>query len=224
MAYRRKKTYRRKKKSSSTGTAIVGPGTSPVPKRMMVKMRYCDNLTLDPTTGAVAVHRYCANGVYDPDQSGVGHQPLGHDQWSQFYERYTVVGSKITATFVNTASGATAPSVCGIAITENSSFTPTLSELRERGNNVWKYVNTGTGSKPTTIQKTCSVKRWKGIKDLLSEQDYSGLCTTSNPAEQLHYQVFCAAGGNAVDAAYHIVNIMIEYIVCYHTPIQVNGS
>lgn len=209
----------------STGTAISGPSTSPVPKRMVAKLRYCDNLQLNPTTGSLAVHRFCANGIYDPDQSGVGHQPMGHDQWSAFYERYTVIGSKMTATFSNQASGGTANTICGIAITENSSFTPSLTELRERGNTAWTYVGSaGSGDAIKQVSKACSPKRWKGVKNLLTEEDYSGLCTTSNPSEQLHYQVFVAAQDSAIDPAVHDVSIMIEYTVVYHTPIQVNGS
>ena len=30
------------------------------------------------------------NSIFDPDLSGTGHQPLGHDQWATFYNRYRV--------------------------------------------------------------------------------------------------------------------------------------
>lgn len=41
------------------------------------------------------------NSIYDPDGTGIGHQPLGYDQWSQFYGRYRVIGAKYRITISN---------------------------------------------------------------------------------------------------------------------------
>lgn len=44
------------------------------------------------------------NSLFDPDRSGVGHQPYCFDQWASFYNRYRVYGCKYTVTFINTLS------------------------------------------------------------------------------------------------------------------------
>ena len=39
------------------------------------------------------------NSLFDPDFTGTGHQPYYFDQFATIYQRYTVIGSKLTATF-----------------------------------------------------------------------------------------------------------------------------
>lgn len=50
--------------------------------------------------GALGVfdYRFNLNSIFDPDNTGGGHQPLGHDQWNAFYGRYRVDKVKVTAT------------------------------------------------------------------------------------------------------------------------------
>jgi len=220
-----KRKYRRKKRSYGTGTAIAGASTTPVPKRMLVKARYCDAIVLNAPNSGTAHHTFCANGIFDPDQTGTGHQPLGHDQWSQFYEKYTVLGSKITAEFISAENGSTAVGTVGISLTENTAFSPSLTELRERGDNCWGMLGSFDGKNASRkLSKTCSVKKWKGIKNLLNEDRLMGECTSANPAEQLHFQVWQSAVRGTDDPGACEVLITLEYIIMYHTPIQVSGS
>lgn len=36
------------------------------------------------------------NSLYDPDQTGTGHQPMAHDQWATLYKKYRVQAVKVT--------------------------------------------------------------------------------------------------------------------------------
>ena len=41
------------------------------------------------------------NSLFDPNLSGLGHQPRGFDQLMAVYEKYTVVAAKITVCYVS---------------------------------------------------------------------------------------------------------------------------
>lgn len=45
--------------------------------------------------------------MYDPDLTGTGHQPTGHDQWANFYKRYLVFGSKCKIKVIQNSTGTT---------------------------------------------------------------------------------------------------------------------
>ena len=49
------------------------------------RLKYCQEVSLNPTVGAVASADFAANGLYDPYLSGVGHQPMGFDQLMTFF-------------------------------------------------------------------------------------------------------------------------------------------
>lgn len=60
------------------------------PREMKVRLDYSEliNITL---TGSVAYdYLFNLNSIHDPNRSGTGHQPQGHDQWNQLYGRYRV--------------------------------------------------------------------------------------------------------------------------------------
>lgn len=60
-----------------------------------VKLKYANFTTIAVTGTTPGVLRFRGNSIYDPDQSGIGNQPLAFDQWAAFYKQYYVAGSKI---------------------------------------------------------------------------------------------------------------------------------
>lgn len=75
---------------------------------LVTTLRYSTNISLDPkpenlgSTGS-NVWQFSANGCYDPDTTGLGHQPMYFDNYSAVYNQYRVLKSEITVTVVNTA-------------------------------------------------------------------------------------------------------------------------
>jgi hypothetical protein len=55
-------------------------------------MPYSAQGTLTLPAGARADQQFRLNSIFDPDYTGVGHQPLAHDQWALFYNHYVVTG------------------------------------------------------------------------------------------------------------------------------------
>lgn len=38
-----------------------------MPSKKLVRLRYCDEIALDPVAGGIATYNFSANGMYDPD-------------------------------------------------------------------------------------------------------------------------------------------------------------
>lgn len=60
------------------------------PKSMKVCMKYSTHIALTNSAGLSADQVFRLNSIFDPDFTGSGHQPQGHDQWNFLYARYRV--------------------------------------------------------------------------------------------------------------------------------------
>lgn len=84
-----------------------GPGTVTavkalaIPDRMLLKLPYYEAIKWSGNTSAY--YDWNLNSIYDPNRSGVGHQPLGFDQWGKFYNRYRVYGVTVRFSATNLA-------------------------------------------------------------------------------------------------------------------------
>lgn len=200
----------------STPTMVVKLRKPAFPTKSKRHLLYYDNPSINPgAAGAAATHVFSCNGLYDPNITGTGHQPLGFDQLTPLYDKYTVIGAKITITFANTDS--TYAQFGGVFITRNSATEIDPTKIIENGKG--KYVRLGPAgldSSQATITMTCPVAKFLGISKILSEDDCSG-DSTSNPAQECYFHVW-AAPGISVDAAPVNLNVLIEYIAVFTEP------
>lgn len=95
------KRYRRRlpkypRKGKGRKTVVVNRALQPIPQRYICKMKYSQTFTLNNTTATG--YRFNLNSIYDPDRSGVGHQPYGHDTLQTLYNRYRVVSCSYVIT------------------------------------------------------------------------------------------------------------------------------
>lgn len=69
------------------------------PDELCVPLVYAQRNT---QSGVVtAEQQFNLNSCFDPDRTGIGHQPLGFDQWSAFYNRYRVDKVDFECDFIN---------------------------------------------------------------------------------------------------------------------------
>lgn len=61
----------------------------PIPARQIVKMKYAETFTTNVSNAYN--YNYNLNSIFDPNRTGVGHQPYGHDQLATLYNRYRVI-------------------------------------------------------------------------------------------------------------------------------------
>lgn len=67
-------------------------GISPMPSHKYVQLKYVERVTVGATTGGIigGTADFTINGLFDPNITGVGHQPMGFDQWAALYNMYKV--------------------------------------------------------------------------------------------------------------------------------------
>jgi len=71
---------------------------NPFPQRMYQTLRYCETISLysDNITGATgSAITFALNDIFDPNNSGAGHQPHGYDQMTPIYNMWTVYSAQV---------------------------------------------------------------------------------------------------------------------------------
>lgn len=194
-----------------TGGYLWGPRNSylsqyfdPFPAKGNYVLRYSDQITLNPTAGATSSYFFHANSIFDPDASGVGHQPYGHDTLQTIYKDYVV--DKAVITLIPTQFGNT---VCtyGLRTTDDGVGASFHLPRETKGA---KLATTAVGARPLTI--SCSYDR---LKMWPFEKDTSA-AFGANPAVDAFFQVFMQGPNGTTDpgSVDFIVNITY-YVTCF---------
>lgn len=103
---KRKSRKRRSRRRVGRRGRINRAHGSLLPERMTVTHRFSQEFDMtDSTTGSTNLYRL--NSLYDPDQTGVGHQPILRDQMTLLYNRYRVTKAVVTVRTVVYREGTT---------------------------------------------------------------------------------------------------------------------
>lgn len=185
--------------------------TTLVPASCTKVLRYAEGpLTLAPgALGVLNAYVFRANSLYDPNETGVGHQPMGFDDLMTKYKHYCVTNARIT---VN-ARSADASGVYrwGIAVCPTNTPPSSASDATEQGNGVQGMITQAQYSTGSTGQLTLdqNISKFFGVRSVTSEKDFFGT-SASNPAEEVHFCVWIetdtAYQGNGV-----VFNVVIDY-------------
>lgn len=205
----RKRKPRRKFKKKNYKPSLTISRWAPMADRHRCRLRYNDTINL--SIAYFANHTFNANSIFDPDRTGVGHQPLGHDQLAAFYNRYVV----LNATCVVKLSSASA--LCTGALTAvNSNTVPALwDEMVE--NNRCKTITVpavGVQSGTRQLKVSCNLKKLYGRLGLTDDRVQSDF--GANPAETAMFVVGIqhVDGGSTTVSAYAEVTIYYD-VLCF---------
>lgn len=176
------------------------------PNSIITKLRYCDYLTLTSTSGAIARNQFAANGIFDPDLTSTGHQPLYRDIYNNIYDLYTVLGSKITVTFSCSTTGKNL--ICGV-VGDDDTSAPSISTSLE-GNNSYSTLLGAVGSPTKTITAVYQPEEMIGYD--AKADGYALTLFSANPSSLWVYNVWGAAA-DATSTVTFDVYVEIEYTV-----------
>lgn len=180
------------------------------------------NITTAAVAESVGSFVFSANGCYDPNITGVGHQPRGFDQVMALYDHYTVIGASISVRFIN-HGGNNRPYV-GILVRDGTPTATTTRDVFEDGNKVISMrpllrssATDEAGEGMTTALTTkVNIAKFLGRKEALSDPELKGGVTT-NPTEQVFFHVVVTDPATASANNVHC-QVAITYDVIFHEP------
>lgn len=183
--YRRKTTKRTLRKNVVPRTlATVGLG---LPKKMLISHKYINtsSLSIPAMTTALQTFQFTCNGMYDPNITGGGHQPLYYDQLSAIYNHYCVIGSYIKITFSTPQDDM----FLALYIDDDTTINNTTIDSIGEQTQAIRTTMLSSAAKPTVLKMKWSAKKFFG-GSILANDKLQGT-VTSNPTEQSYYTI-CA--------------------------------
>lgn len=166
MPYRRRKTTkrpirRRARRVRRKTINNVARFNRPFARSAFVKLRYVQRITLEPTAGGVAdSHFFRCNSLYDPDYTGVGHQPIGFDEYANLYKHYTVYGAKINVKLFSVgAAAAPDTQVCVLRLQDDVTVPGNYTDMLENPQCNYRILTDSDNGGRTSLTKTFSLKR-----------------------------------------------------------------
>lgn len=177
------------------------------PKKVQMSHKYMGSVVLGSTAGSLATQVFSCNGMYDPDITNIGHQPLYYDQMTALYNHYTVIGSRIDVKFVPSSSFDGGLAVGGY-INDDTTVTPgSFPAIIEQSLAKYSYLNYNSAV-PPKITLNWSAKKYFGgsilANDLLQGQ------AGTNPNEQSYFTLFMQPLNGA-----STISIFCEVVITY---------
>lgn len=189
------------------------------PPTMQFKHKYFASVS---TTGSgTQQYRFRANGMYDPDQTGTGLQPLYFDQMSAIYNHFTVIASHIKVTSIPAGTTVEDPFRIALWINDDTTTTPTdFRNLVEQTSAVTS-LTTGLNPTPVTLERWWNLSRCFGGR--VGESRFTG-SGSADPTEQSIFEIAVIAmdGGVSNVTVYH--DVEIEYTVVWSELKDIAGS
>lgn len=106
----------------------------------LVKLKYRQTIFLDIVDSSFETASFRANSIFDPAGVLGSTQPMGHDQWATLYNKYQVLGCKISARFAAAEENATAVELCLLAHTQTTAGFSDIRQMSEQTGAVTKLV------------------------------------------------------------------------------------
>lgn len=218
----RKSKYSKAMVARSYAARIPTTSVAVCPDAMLVKLKYN---TAYRITAALNEKTFRGNGCYDPDQSGVGHQCLGFDQWMAFYARFRVYASRINVTILNNYDNATNPNnnVVTVVLPTISSTGITSDEAAaEMFESKEDAAGKSTGPGEDKLNNYMQTNKMIGVKDIATDLSLSG-SASADPVVQWFWKVITNST-EALTTQNTYVNVTIEYTVEFFQRLQLNQS
>lgn len=212
-----KRQYNRRKKASTAMSIPTAPSAY-----YLCKLKYCENFQFNISSLTPMVNRvFRVNDLFDPNFTGVGHQPFFRDQLYTLYSRARVLSSKITVQFAPNSNQAVEVVLAPIS---DGAVDTDYTLLRERKGAKSTIVNLGALKYLSAVSKTSTalgVPKDTVLKDDRFIQYISGVLDVSATN---YWQL----GANLMDpsgtACIVMTSIKIEMVALFSDVVQQTAS
>lgn len=188
---------------------------APFPQRFITKMKYSEAYTLTALNAYSQIMRI--NSIFDPNTTGIGHQPYGFDQLSPIYNRYRV----ISCSYVINAYNGTNPIRFGVLPANDTPPVGGASELCENPRAKFA-IQLPNGSTQTITGKVYLPSLTGRNKSQYMADDRYQSEMTTNPLE---VAILYITGQSMTDSSVDILlNVTLEYTVELFDPKAIDQS
>jgi hypothetical protein len=156
-----------------------------------------DHIDRTPNGAVGTDYVFSGNGIFDPNITGTGGQPVNFDDWAAIYGRYRVYGSKISVDFTNTGTTTStgqmlfclAPRHTTTAVTTLNAWLSAASNLYAKHTQFTSSSTTSRGTNPF-ISSRISVQDILGYKtSAIDDDDTLQALTSANPNHQFYWHL-----------------------------------
>lgn len=180
------------------------------PEKAMVTHKYYEQFNLNSALGSLTSYQYRANGMYDPNVTGTGHQPQYFDQLSLIYNHYHVVGSKITIMPTGNLDSSRGFQICAYLNDDSTLVGDYFSAVQQSASVNAVYA---PGRDNPNLELGFSAKKVFG-GSILGNNALRGN-SGADPTEQSIYSIYMQATDPAATDCNVAIAVMIEYVAVW---------
>lgn len=206
--------YRGRKKT----TLVNKSALAPIPARYITKLKYAESFTLTGT--GMRTQQMNLNSLFDPNRSGIGHQPYGFDQLcgpagSALYNRYRVFKVDYVVTVANDSYN-----IHYAVLNTNDAAPPigNVSEARENPRCQYACQNPGGTLKKITGSISLPSLLGRTKAQYMSNPDYQAQYNAT-PSELAIMNIFAQGLNDDISVSMsHTINLLMVYHVEFFDP------
>lgn len=209
-ALRRRAMIRSMRRAKAYSRNILSKASG-FPKKLLVKHKYVETVTNTNVAGIPGSYLFNCNGMYKPNYSTAGHQPLYFDQMYAIYNHYTVIGSRIKVTATPSAVYAVGANLA-IYINDDTTYSglSNINNAQEQHSGKFRFSAAGANQPVVMYSKWSAKKTFGG--SVLGNDLLQGTYN-ANPTEASYYQIMVYPLDGGVQTWY--LNVEIEYLAVW---------
>lgn len=223
----RRKRRVRKTSGKMYGTLTAqGPG---LPENLWMRHRYADVQTVGNGLSNIVQCNFAGNGLYDPNVTGDGSQPMYFDQVAALYRVYTVFSSAIRVSVYNDSGTALAKpfalTVQPVA-SQSAAISGNIDVSMSQPNVRWRYLRAVNAGTPSFVKHYAKSAVILGVKNIQDDPNTSGSASADPAVSRLWYwQIQVGSVDNVATVPDTVkVHVVIDYYTLWSQRKDVAGS
>jgi hypothetical protein len=184
---------------------------------MRVVLGFSRRTSFTTTAGSTATQVFAGNGLFDPDITGAGAQPLGYDQWSAFYARYRCLASAIEVNLTTPSISTNNQGIMNVVVVPSTSAS-VFSDLESASASPYAKLRTVNGLSGGAgpfrpIASSMETDVIMGVpKAAVMSDDTIEAAVSSNPANPWYWHIL-AANTDGASGVTAYLDVKIYYLV-----------
>jgi len=221
--YGRVRNTRRRRSGNSAITAALAVRVprnklTPFPGLVIKRHRYIETITMPAgaAAGLSSSYTFSANGIYDCNITGVGHQPMFRDEMAANYAAYTVLESYITWLIPNSNTSLT----CYGNYTDDAAFStaPGIDVIAEQ-HGASPHMVTNNKTSPLALRGKFIAKNWfKTTISGIMADDHQKVLVTENCPLPVYFHLWKYPMDSTATTPSIYVRVIVNYIVAWRDP------